>query len=78
MTYFKARKEVVIEHHLALDHFGKENSQTNVYLRGFLPYISCKHVLMNLTSFMSTPNSMRILYTISLLTESKAFFEVYE
>jgi hypothetical protein len=30
----------------------------------------CKHILISLTSFMDNPNSMRILYNISLLTES--------
>jgi hypothetical protein len=35
-----------------------------------LLYVSFKHILITLTSFMGTPNSMRILYNTSLLTES--------
>jgi hypothetical protein len=34
-----------------------------------------KHILISLTSFMGTPNSMRILYNTSLLTELQAFLE---
>jgi hypothetical protein len=33
-------------------------------------YVSFKHVLISLTSFMGTPNSIRILYNTSLLSES--------
>jgi hypothetical protein len=33
-------------------------------------YVSFKHILIVLTSFMGNPNSMRILYNSSLLTES--------
>jgi hypothetical protein len=40
-----------------------------------LLYVSFKHILINLTSFMGTPNSMRILYKTSLLTESWAFLK---
>jgi hypothetical protein len=32
--------------------------------------VSVKNILINLTSLMGTPNSMRILYNTSLLTES--------
>jgi hypothetical protein len=32
-------------------------------------YVSFKHILINLTSCMGTPNSMRMLYNTSLLTE---------
>jgi hypothetical protein len=35
------------------------------------------NILMSLTSFMGTPNSMRILYNTSLLTET-GFLEVYK
>jgi hypothetical protein len=34
-----------------------------------LIYISFKDILIGLISFMGTPNSMRILYNTSLLTE---------
>jgi hypothetical protein len=34
-----------------------------------LLYISFKHILISLTSFTGTPNSVRILYNTSLLTE---------
>jgi hypothetical protein len=34
-----------------------------------LPYVSFKHILINLTSFMGTPNSTKVMYNISLLTE---------
>jgi hypothetical protein len=40
-----------------------------------LLYVSFKHILISLTSFMGTPNSKRILYNISLLTELWAFFK---
>jgi hypothetical protein len=40
-----------------------------------LLYVSLKHLLMSLTHFMGTPNSIRILYNTSLLTES-GFLEV--
>jgi hypothetical protein len=40
-----------------------------------LLYVSFKHILINLTSFMGTPNYMRILYNTSLLTESWAFLK---
>jgi hypothetical protein len=33
-------------------------------------YVSFKHILISLTNFMGTPNSMGILYNTSLLTES--------
>jgi hypothetical protein len=52
-----------------LYHFGYENYQTNVYLYG-LCYKFHLNILINLSSFMGTPNSVRILYTASLLTES--------
>jgi hypothetical protein len=35
-----------------------------------LLYVSFKHILINLTSFMGTPGSMRILYGNSFLTVS--------
>jgi hypothetical protein len=38
-----------------------------------LLYLSFKHILISLNRFMGTPNTMRILYNTSLLTESKAF-----
>ena len=46
----------------------------------FLPtwtllYVSIRLIFINLTSFLGIPNSMRILYKISLLTESQAFFK---
>jgi hypothetical protein len=34
-----------------------------------LLYVWFKHILINLTSFMGTPKSMRILYNTSFLTE---------
>jgi hypothetical protein len=40
-----------------------------------LLYISFKHKLISVTSYMDTPNSMRILYNISLLTESLALLK---
>jgi hypothetical protein len=49
-------------------HSGLENYQTNIYLYGL--YVLFKHILISLTSFMGIPESMRILYNISLLTES--------
>jgi len=41
----------------------------------FLPtqtllYVSVRHIFTSLTTFMGIPNSMRILYKTSLLTES--------
>jgi hypothetical protein len=39
-----------------------------------LLYITARHILISFTSFMGIPNSMRILYKVSLLTESWAFF----
>jgi hypothetical protein len=38
-------------------------------LRALL-YVSFKHILISLNSFMGNPNSMRLLYNISHLTES--------
>ena len=43
----------------------------------FLPtrtllYVSVRHIFINLISFLGIPNSMRILYKTSLLTESLA------
>jgi hypothetical protein len=35
-----------------------------------LLYVSLKHIIINLTSFMGTLNSIRILYNTFLLTES--------
>jgi len=48
----------------------------------FLPtqtllYVSVRHIFISLTSFWGTPNSIRILYKTSLLTES-SFLEVYK
>jgi hypothetical protein len=40
-----------------------------------LLYVSFKHILIELTSFMVPPNSMRKLYSTSLLTESEAFLK---
>jgi hypothetical protein len=37
---------------------------------GTLLYILFKHILITLTSFMGTPNSVRILYNTLILTES--------
>jgi len=44
----------------------------------FLPtrtllYVSVRHIFISLTSFLGIPNSIRILYKTSLLTESYAF-----
>ena len=46
----------------------------------FLPtwsllYLSFKHIFVSLTTFIGIPNSMRILYKTSLLTELKAFLK---
>jgi hypothetical protein len=35
-----------------------------------LLYVSLKHVLISLTNFMGTPNSMRIFFNTSLLFKS--------
>jgi hypothetical protein len=35
-----------------------------------LPYVSFKHILISLRSFIGTPNSMAILHNTSLPTES--------
>jgi hypothetical protein len=35
-----------------------------------LLYVLFKHILINLASFMGTPNSIRILYKTSLVAES--------
>jgi hypothetical protein len=40
-----------------------------------LLYVSFKHILISLTNFMGIQNSIRILYTTSLLIESQAFYE---
>jgi hypothetical protein len=40
-----------------------------------LVYVSFKRILVSLTSFKGTPNSIRILYNTSLLTESQAFLK---
>jgi hypothetical protein len=50
-----------------LDRSGQENYQAknNVYLYGVI-----KHILISLNSYMGTPNSVRISYNTSLLTES--------
>jgi hypothetical protein len=37
-----------------------------------------KHILISPTSFMGTPNSIRILYNTSLLTWTIGFLEVYK
>ena len=37
--------------------------------------VSFKHIFISLTSFIGIPNSMKIVYTTSLLTESQAFFK---
>jgi hypothetical protein len=40
-----------------------------------LLYVSFKHILINLTSFMGTPNFMRVLYKTSPLNESWALLK---
>jgi hypothetical protein len=40
-----------------------------LHIRAFL-YVSFKHILISVTSFMGTTNSIRILYNTSLPTES--------
>jgi hypothetical protein len=40
-----------------------------------LLYVSFKHLFINLTRFMGTPKYMRIMYSTSLLSESKAFLK---
>jgi hypothetical protein len=47
----------------------QEMYQTNVYLRVLLQ-VSSKHILFNLISSLNVSNSLRILYSVSLLTES--------
>jgi hypothetical protein len=47
----------------------------------FLPtrtllYVSFRHIFISLTSFLGIPNSMRILYKASLLTETLFLLEV--
>jgi hypothetical protein len=46
-----------------LHHFGWENYQKNVYPYGFL-------ILISQADFMGTPNSVRMLYNDTVLTES--------
>jgi hypothetical protein len=53
-------KAVAIKHLLVLDHSVYKNYQ----------HVSFIPILISLTKFMGTQNSMRILYNISLLTES--------
>jgi hypothetical protein len=38
-------------------------------------YFSCKHILISHTTFVNTPNSVRLLYNISVLTELRAFLK---
>jgi hypothetical protein len=47
--------------------FWKRKLKINVHL---LLYVSFKYILISLTSFMGMPNSMKILYNTSLVTES--------
>jgi hypothetical protein len=63
----KERKSIVL-------HIIWENMR-NYFPDKYLPiqtllYVSVKHILINLTSFMGTQNSMRILYNTYFLTES--------
>jgi hypothetical protein len=41
-----------------------------------LLYVSFKHILISLTNFMGTQNSMIILYNTSLLSESYVFLQI--
>jgi hypothetical protein len=40
-----------------------------------LLYVSFKHILIKLTSFMGNPNTKKILYKTSLFAESRAFMK---
>jgi hypothetical protein len=59
----------MIEHLLVLDYFGIEKLRDKYLPILTLLYVSFKHILINVTSFMGTPNSMRMLYNSSLITE---------
>jgi hypothetical protein len=62
-------KAVVIKHLLALSILdGKTVRQIFTYMDMTICFI--EDILMNLTIFMGIPNSIRILYNTSLLTES--------
>jgi hypothetical protein len=39
-----------------------------------LLYVSFKHILVNLNSFMGNPNSMRILYNLKVIALNNLFF----
>jgi hypothetical protein len=41
------------------------------FIKWALLFFLFKHILISLTNFMGTPNSMRILYNTSLLTDHK-------
>jgi hypothetical protein len=65
----KILKAVVIEHPCFRPFWIGNLSDKCLPIQTLL-YVSFNHILMNLTSFMGTPSSMRILYNTSLLTES--------
>jgi hypothetical protein len=70
MAYSKAKLEAVaIKHFLVLDLLNRKIIRQCLPMR-ILLYISFKHIFFSLTCFMGTPNSMRILYNTSLITES--------
>jgi len=43
-----------------------------------LPYISFERILINLINFIGTPNSVKISYNTSLLTDVIGLLEVYK
>jgi hypothetical protein len=56
-----------------LDHFGQKNYQKNIYVNGLYSLFHLN--TFNQPNFKGIPNSMRILYNTSLLTESWAFLK---
>jgi hypothetical protein len=69
MAYSKAKlKSSADKASHCLRPFWIGNPQTNIYL--YRLYVSFKHILISLSSFMGTTNSLRILHNTSLLTES--------
>jgi len=59
---------MAVKHLLISDHSEKEMHPTEFTFAAFtIGFI--KHVLISLTSFIGTPNSVRILYSTSLLID---------
>ena len=74
MVYSQARQTVAVNHFLFQTILNRKHGRQIFDCQALL-CVSFRHIFISLTSFMGIPNSIWVLYSTSLLTESYAFLK---